>query len=379
MAIAWNNIRFCNRVDTLDNWMNSDKGLLNGELGIVIDSDTDSISMIVGDGKTTVEEILSNSGDDYYDKFRLFTGDWSRLAQPYNAGLVKTGNKTQTGLVVNNGTISLSSEVWEKLNKEQENEIDSNVIGDNIILRSNATTVLESTSGIYIKKIDNIAEEGEDPRYIDGFFGYDNNALIYAKVVSDSNEYSEYYYIPLISNIPQFNKKQMIVGKENGIISFDNPNTLQFIVDSSSEDDKGIVSYNCSADVTVDISPYHITLNGDPFAYDKTTRSYNLQYSGGISEENQIRLQKVEQLYADVDNLKTISHIIKQGDGVVIVESTENNNKVQTISVAEVDKSETTNTGLTLSSGSTFKCITGISTNEHGQVTSVTYTQYKIA
>lgn len=384
MATTWNNIRFCNRIDTLDNWITSDKGLLNGELGIVLDNDTDSISIIVGNGTEDVIDILENSGDEYYDKFKFFAGDWTKPAKAYNKGLVQTGNSNSTGLVMKNGTISLSDDVWSKLNNIQDSEIDSNIIGDNIVLRSQATTVLEKTSGMYVNKVsqEKKSSEDEDNIVYNGFIGFDGAKPVVMLIDDATDEEMDYRFIVTSGSTPLPNKKQMVSKNtdSDGIIYVE-PNKLTFVLQrpQNDNDEEETVVYDCNKDVSVDVSPYNITLNGDPFTYDKSTRSYNLQYSGGISEENQIRLQKVEQLYDTVEDLQNTIRVIKEGDGVVITESSDGKHTTQTISVAEINPNQSTNVGASLSKGSTFTCITGLSINKHGQIESVTYTKYTIA
>ena len=75
MATEIKTVRFCNRIDTSDNWNNTGVTLLKGEIGIVSDKNL----ILVGNGKDTGKVLLNSNNIIHMG-----------IAAPYNAGAVKS-------------------------------------------------------------------------------------------------------------------------------------------------------------------------------------------------------------------------------------------------------------------------------------------------
>lgn len=407
MAKIINNARFCNLIDEHSNWSTYNPILRSGELGIVTQTDGGKTIGVIGNGQSTITDLLSSFDDNliYFGK----GAQYELMAAGSSLGGVKNGELHKTGIDIRGGIIY--NDLMDNWNDNENcyvidklqvgkllcDDITENTVfsGDTITLRyidpdtQEEPTLLEDDkiSGIMLMNI----SKDENNEWINGYFGMDNKMDFY--VQRGENKYILY---PFDSIYPNNITGLCCINAEMNTTSIVTPQNLIFKNDywaSGNPEDEGYeeskqIIYNpADLEITIDLTPPTITVaEGDVVTYDAETNTYNLVLDGGITAENAVKLSKIdpleekvnlldEQLTALDEQKLNPEDVVIEGEGKINV--TRDGDKT-TFSVAH----NTTNVNMVnagtfnVSSGITYTFITGIEVDEYGHVTKINTTNY---
>lgn len=390
------NARFCNRIDTSDNWYEKSSILEKGEFGIVISNSIPQY-ILIGDGTTTASAMIDDTILQY-DKQKIYLGkgaqyEFNVTASDEILGGIKVKNAYQDcGLYIdengflynslaNNWDIEKNCFVIEKLyvkNLLTDDTQEQNVFeADQIVLRYNAEQALNETeyAGVEVNNIDGSSSNG--------FFGIDkdNNFVVRQGPLL-------YFKTPLLDST-EFNSSGILkYSNEENKWSISNQESLEII------NGENMLQYNGTERIEINLTPPTIILNSQELPYDNETKTYTGNFTGGLTQENK---ELIDQAIADSNAVKEeLTNVQKDLENIEITKLSSDTITIQpgtnitvnttagqgeysaTINHETITTTQTSTASESIKVGSdkSFTFITGIEI-ENGHVVSITTSSYK--
>ena len=341
----YKNVRFANRIDTEANWAMANPTLEPGELAFV--GNDENYIMILGDThKKPIKEILNELSTGKHDTHVFYPGKNGSggsggggggggsssipIATIDTIGGVKVPTSATSGLnLKKDGTLtnalisrydsSRECFVIKKLyveNLEYDNKVTNPAFeGDTITLRDGLSSALTLRAGIVITSL---------KKDFDGFFGLSANNRLTIKQLDGT--YVEMLGVSAVNNDTV---GLISIVKGASVATIQNCSTLT-ITDSAEN-----TVYTPSGDnITIDVTPPKLKVNGQDTVYNAETREYNVEIDGGLTEENRQKIAQLEQSLDDIETLKRETLIdVKAGD---VIRAVKNGDRTVTIHHAEV-------------------------------------------
>jgi hypothetical protein len=381
----YKNVRFANRIDTEANWAMANPTLEPGELAFV-GSDENYI-MILGDThKKPIKEILNELSTGKHDTHVFYPGKNSsnnsgggggstsipiatidtiggvKVPTAASSGLNLKRDGTLTNALINRYDSSRECFVIKKLyveNLEYDNkETNPSFEGDTITLRDGETTALSLRAGIVIDSL---------KKDFDGFLGLSSNNRITIKQLDGT-------YVEMLGLSAVNNDTVGLVSIVKGASTA----TIQQCSTLSVVDSGTTATYTPAGNnVTIDVTPPTIKVNGQTTTYDANAREYSIVLDGGLTPENIAKIEQLEQSLDDIATLQRETLVdVKAGN---IISVTKNNDRTVTIHHAEVAVGRTDSDSILnyhveqTSQPEVIYFLTDIDVDEYGHITKKYY------
>lgn len=383
----YNNVRFSNRIDTEENWLNSESILAEGEIAFV--GDNGRYYMVVGDNHHNPMSYIV-SDPDAHASHVFFPGrhggggtDYELpIATASRLGGVKIPNAAESGLNIDENGF-LKNALFSSFNVEENrwvidrlhvNDLSFNsehettsFSGDDIVLRVNATEELlaRETSGIIVNKI-----KGD----IQGYLGIDRDN----RIVINNYGYKEFCVpISAVEAVGFVN-----VSVTSPVATVTTPTNLYMTRGStpfayySPLEGLTIGTYEFSGDDNVlELIP-GLNVNGQSIAYDVLTNSYSIELEGGLTEESAAKLANLDAYVEDLENLKNVT-VTEINGGEKITTTREGNSITISHTATETERPSSTVDNYVVQEAQqgealeVFTYISDIEVDEAGHVTKI--------
>lgn len=333
----YNNVRFSNRIDTEENWLNSDAILAEGETAFV--GDNGSYYMVVGDNHHNPMSYIVSDPDAHASHI-FFPGrhgggggaDYELpIATASRLGGVKIPNAAESGLNIDENGF-LKNALFSSFNAEENrwvidrlhvNDLSFNsehertsFSGNDIVLRVDATEELseQETSGIIVNKIKDDVQ---------GYLGIDCDN----RIVINNYGYKEFCVPISAAEAVGF----VNVSATSPVATVMTPTNLYMTRGSTP-----FAYYSPLEGLTIETYEFPeggnvlelipgLNVNGQPIPYDVLTNSYSIELEGGLTEESAAKLANLDVYIEELENLKD-GMISEISDGEKITTAREGNN-----------------------------------------------------
>lgn len=322
MAVTiYKNVRFANRIDFASKWREEGPELASGEIAFV--SDNGKYYMVVGceDG-TNMAEILDHLDDHASHIFYPGPGSpggGGGSIPPATAstiGGVKVGFWQESGLLLEDGVLTNALVHDYKgdrfiINKLHVNDLSFDRQTENVSSTGNYITVrADKGAGMGAKEVAGLIVNNIDGNGKQGFLGINLNNQIVIKDLPQNVD------VPgvIVAVDPDDGGTGYIDAKAGAPYA----NIIPFGSLTFEKNKTEIAKYTPESNVSIDLTPPGIRVNGQLTSYDMENNEYNIALEGGLTEENAANLEQFDNYIGIINDLNAKHINAVEGDGVYI-------------------------------------------------------------